>query len=296
MLELASRRLRFSRQLVEDSRRLARLDDDELVVSSVADLRETRLADQLGGRALPHDHAVAEYRDAIRELLRLVEVVRRQENRRAERAQRADHVPGGTARGRIEAGRRLVEEDEIGIADEGDSQVEPAFLPARERLDPRVALLAEPDELDHLVDVTWVRVVAREEPMRLGDGEQRAQLGVLEHDADPLSQCARRIAWIVTEHVRVAPVTCAIALEDLDRGGLAGSVRPEQAEDLALGHLEADTAQCFHLAVGLREPGHVDGIRHGRRRYARGGAWVGCARADPPLRRRGRLHGHRARG
>ena len=121
VLELPSGRQRLRRQLVEHSGRLARLDHDEFVVSPVPDLRETRLADQLGGRALAHDHAVAQHRDAIRELLGLVEVVRRQENRRAERAQRADHVPGGTARSRIEAGRRLVEEDEIGIADEGDS-------------------------------------------------------------------------------------------------------------------------------------------------------------------------------
>ncbi len=133
-----------------------------------------------------------------------------------------------------------------GIADERDAEVEPALLPARERLDARIALLAEPDELDHLVDVARARVVAREEPMRLGDGEQRAELGLLEHDADPLSQRARRIAGIVTEDVRLAPVTRAIALEDLDRRRLAGSVRPEQAEDLALGHLEADAAERFH--------------------------------------------------
>ena len=38
-------------------------------------------------------------------------------------------LPGGAARGRVEAGRRLVEEDELGIADERDAEVEPRFWP-----------------------------------------------------------------------------------------------------------------------------------------------------------------------
>ena len=65
----------------------------------------------------------------------------------------ADHLPGGASRGRVEARRRLVEEDEIGVADERDAEIEPPLLPAGERLHARVALLTEPDEVDHLVDV-----------------------------------------------------------------------------------------------------------------------------------------------
>ena len=106
---------------------------------------------------------VAHHRDAVGELLRLVEVVRRQQHRLAERAQRADHLPRRAPRGRVEARRRLVEEDEIGVADERDAEVEPALLAAGERLHARVALLVEPDELDHLVDVARLLVVAGED-------------------------------------------------------------------------------------------------------------------------------------
>jgi hypothetical protein len=50
----------------------------------------------------------------------------------------------------IEAGRRLVQEDELRVADEGQREVEPAQLAAREGADAGVALLGEADELDHL--------------------------------------------------------------------------------------------------------------------------------------------------
>ncbi len=127
----------------------------------VADLRDPRVADQLGRRPLPHDRPVAEDRDSIGELLRLVEVVRRQQDRRAERPERADHLPGCPSRGGIEARGRLVQEHEVGVADEGHAEIEPTLLAAGERLHARVPLLAEPDEVDHLVDVARVRVVAR---------------------------------------------------------------------------------------------------------------------------------------
>ena len=64
-----------------------------------------------------------------------------------------DELPCRAARGRVEAGGRLVEEEELRVADERDAEVEPALLPARQRLHPRARLLLETDERDHLVDV-----------------------------------------------------------------------------------------------------------------------------------------------
>jgi hypothetical protein len=44
-------------------------------------------------------------------------------------------------------------------------------------------------------------------------------------------------------------ITGAVALEDLDRRRLARAVRTEQAEDLALGNLEADPAHGLVLPI-----------------------------------------------
>ena len=128
-----------------------------LAVLPVADLRLQVGRGQLARRPDAHDPPLPHHRDAVGELLGLVEVVRREQDGLAERAEGADHLPRGASRLRVEAGGRLVEEDEVGIADERDAEIEPSLLPARERLHPRVRLLLEPDERDHLVDVARSR-------------------------------------------------------------------------------------------------------------------------------------------
>ena len=157
-------------------------------------------------------------------------------------AQRADRAPRPSAARRVEAGRRLVEEDELGVADERDAEVEPALLAARERLHPRVALLVQADEVDHLVDVARPLVVAGEHPVDLAHVSTGQSSRLLEHDADPLAERALGRARVEAEHADLARVALPVALEDLDRRRLAGAVRAEQAEDLADGHLEVDAA------------------------------------------------------
>jgi hypothetical protein len=48
----------------------------------------------------------------------------------AEVPEPGDDLPGGAAGGRVEAGGRLVQEDELGVADEGEGEIEPAPLAA----------------------------------------------------------------------------------------------------------------------------------------------------------------------
>ncbi len=242
--------------------RLLGLDDDELAVHAVPDLGATGHSDQLRRRPERHDLAGANHGHPVSELLRLVEVVRRQENRLPEQAQRADHVPRRPASRRVETRRRLVEEHEVGVADERRAEVEPPLLTAGERLHFRVALLGKPDELDHLVDVPRLRVVAREHAMHLADGEQRRVLRVLEDDADALAKRGRRVARVVAEHRGNAGVAPAVALEDLDGRRLAGAVRAEEPEDLACGHLEADPAERLDAAVRLAQVADADRSRH----------------------------------
>src|SRR4051812_35074636 len=66
-------------------------------------------------RGRPHlqDPPLLDDRDAVAQRLRLVEVVRREQDRLAEVLQRAHGPPGVAPRLRVEARRRLVEEDEL---------------------------------------------------------------------------------------------------------------------------------------------------------------------------------------
>ena len=57
------------------------------------------------------------------------------------------------------------------------------------------------------------------------------------------------LAGIVAEHAHLAGVGAAVALEDLDRGRLAGAVGAEEAEDLAAVDGEVDALEGFDVAV-----------------------------------------------
>ena len=262
VFELVSGRERLRGQLVQDARRVVRLDHGRLAVPAVADLRPACVSDQLRRRPELHDPSRADHRDAVCELLCLVEIVGGQEDRLAQRAKCADHLPGGPARGRVEPRRRLVEEDEIGVADERDSEVETPLLPARERLDARPPFLLEADELDHLVDVARMGVVAGKEAVDLADRQHGGALGVLQDDADPLSQLPRCVARVVPEHRGLARIPRAVTLQDLDRRRLPGPVRPEEAENLALSNLEADPAERFDAVVRLAQVANDDRTGH----------------------------------
>src|SRR5207248_3998293 len=141
----------FGGELVEDARRAFGLEDDLAAVLAVADLGRGPGSDQVGRRADRDDLAAAEHCDAVGEALGLVEVVRREHDRLAEAAERAQCLPGLAAGVGVEAGRRLVEEDQFGVADEREAEVEAAALAAGEAANYLVSLVTEPDQLDDVV-------------------------------------------------------------------------------------------------------------------------------------------------
>ena len=70
----------LGRQLVQDARRLLGGDDDLAAVPPVADLHGGMVGEELPRRAGADDLAAAQDRDAVGETLRLLHVVRRQED------------------------------------------------------------------------------------------------------------------------------------------------------------------------------------------------------------------------
>ena len=86
----------------------------------------------------------------VAEPLGFFHVVRGQQDRPACLLEFPDEVPELPARLRIEARRRLVEKQQIRIADERAGERQPLLLPSGERADPGVALLVELDEPNDL--------------------------------------------------------------------------------------------------------------------------------------------------
>ena len=229
-----------------------------------ADRRRPALAvAELVRAALGDDRAARDDRDPVGEPLRLVHVVRGQEHGLAEVAQAGDHVPGLPARRGVEAGRRLVEKEEVRIADQRDADVEPSKLSSGEGAGAGVGPLAEPDVIDRPLDGERLAVVAGVEVERLADGELGPHPALLEDDPDPLPPLAAGRSGVGSEHRDLTRAAVAVALEDLDRGRLPGTVRPQEREHLPGPDLELDPAHRLELAIGLAEAGDDDdGLAH----------------------------------
>ena len=91
--------------------------------------------DERAGRALGDDLRLVHDHQPVAQLLRLVHVVRREDERHALLLEAVETVPEQVSRLRVEAGGRLVEQQQVGLVDEpaGDDQA-PLHAP-RERLD-----------------------------------------------------------------------------------------------------------------------------------------------------------------
>ena len=174
--------------------------------------------------------------DPVGERLRLVHVVGGEEDGLAELAQAADHLPRLAPGRGVEAGRRLVEEEQLGIADQRQRDVEAALLAAGE-LEPSAssAFSVEADELDRLVDVARAAGSSRRTARPPRGPSARA---CSRHSWSTIPIRSRQLAVGARRDRRRARSTSparavAVALEDLDRGRLAGAVGAEEGEDLA---------------------------------------------------------------
>ena len=90
--------------------------------------------------------------DRVGEALRLLDVVRRHEDRRALGAQPVDQRPQLLADLRVEADGRLVEQDEVRPVDERARDQQPAPHAARELVDARVAPVDQVRDLERALD------------------------------------------------------------------------------------------------------------------------------------------------
>ena len=104
---------------------------------------------ELVGRALGDELAVGEDADPVGQLVGLLEVLGGEEDRGAEVGVQPAHLlPHGGAAHRVEAGGRLVEEQDLRVVDQGGGEVEPALHAAGVGADRSVHRVADVDELD----------------------------------------------------------------------------------------------------------------------------------------------------
>ena len=93
----------------------------------------------------------ADQRDLLAERLGLLEVVRREQDRRPLLVQAADVAPELVAQLDVDAGGRLVEDHEARLVQQRAGEQQPAAHPAGELRRAHVALGAQVEDVDHLL-------------------------------------------------------------------------------------------------------------------------------------------------
>jgi hypothetical protein len=106
---------------------------------------------QLRGGSLRYQPAPVQHGDPVRKTVGLVEVLRREEDGDAVPDQFADRLPHRPAAARVQARGGLIEEDDLGTADQGHREVEPAPHPAGQGRRGLVRGFGQVEPLDELV-------------------------------------------------------------------------------------------------------------------------------------------------
>ena len=148
----------------------------------------------------------------------------------------------------------------------GSSDRQPLLLAARHvaRVGLRLRLEADQGErTGGALGAVSAVVEAREQHQQLAGGQHLEQGGRLQLDADPSLHRPRVGPHGLAEHLHLACIRPAQALDHLERGRLSGAVRAEEAERLALVHLERDAVDRHVVAVALGQPVYPDGIHAG---------------------------------
>src|SRR5580704_3673756 len=214
-----------------------------------------------------HDGPVVDDGDPVA-VLRLVHVVRGQEDRDVLALfQVVDVVPDGHPGLRVESDRRLIEEQHPGRVQQAARDLQPALHAAGVGGDHAAPPVPQPDHLEHLTQPRRERrlghaVEVRVEAQVLLPGQVAVQGGVLEHQADVAAHGVPFPHHVMTGDPGGTRGRVRQGAQDLDRGGLALPVRPEETEGLSDGYLEVDAAHGIDLAVPLGQLADRDSRSH----------------------------------
>src|SRR5262245_21465622 len=228
---------------------------------------EQRPIERLGDRARRVDGeqaAALNQGDAIASI-RLVHVRRRDDGGQAVGSQAPQQIPELAARDRIHAGRRLVEEQDLGPVDQRAAERELLLHPARERVCAPIAKWLE-------LRIDWRDAVAfalgrraedrREETDVLLDAEVRIQRELPSHVADTRSQRPQFTDDVLAEDAGGSAIGHEQRREDAEERRLAGAVRADEAEQLARADAERHAVERRVAAEALDETAGDDSVAH----------------------------------
>ena len=215
--------------------------------------------DQHRRRAFGHDLAIVHHDEPVAELLGLVHEVRREHQRGAALLELVQLVPQQVACLGIEAGGRLVEQQQVGLVDQRSGDAHAPLLPAGQWLDLTAGAVAELDEVEQfggpLAGVATADVeVPRVDDQVLEHGQLGVELIGLGHDADPRPDRAAVSLRIEPEDAQLAVRHRRHAADHPHRRGLARPVRAEEPERLARGTVMSMPSTAVNSPKRLTSP------------------------------------------
>ena len=210
--------------------------------------------DQLRRRARSHDPTGPHDRDPVGQPLGLVEVMRREQDRHlAPVPETSDHIQQFQPDPGIQPDGRFVEEEHGGLGDERASDLQPPALSAAVRSDGPVDQLGQREGLHDLLEPPG-DLPDRDAPqtgvdLQVPSTRQRAvHHRILEQDAADPPRGERLGGDVEPGEPRVPPGRRDRPGEHADRGRLARTVGPQEAEHLTGPDIEVHTGDCFDAA------------------------------------------------
>src|SRR5436309_5969272 len=246
---------------------------------------------QVRGRALLDQMSLIDDADAVRERVSLLEVLGGEEDRDPFRVEPADLVPHAHAACRVEAGGRLVQEQDLRVVDERGREIEASPHPARVGLDAVPERGPDVDELRELAEPLLRLRLGEAVEAALESEELDAGLGgvercFLERDADAEPHVDGLEGYVEPRDFGPSRGRKEEGAQHVHERRLAGSVRTQEAVDLACLHVE------IHAVDGagvLEEPPEIlrsdRRIRHGAQTYRHHGTSIADLGGTLPLRR-----------
>src|SRR5437667_1574436 len=234
------------------------LDDDAHPEAGVA-LRLLHGPEE-GGASLVHDEQV------VCEDLRLVEVVRRQEDRRTLQRELPQHVPDRTPAEGIQPDRGLVEEQDLRVRDHRHRDDETLTQAARQVRCELVAVLPQAQILHDLLRSLaglGSRLPADEAEVEdvIVGRQEHLRAGLLRDDGDVRADRLRLCEHVMAEDGRAARARLELGGEDPEESRLPRAVAAEQAEDLALLDREGNVLEGFRPSrVRFSKPFDADDL------------------------------------
>src|SRR4051794_19538243 len=226
------------------------------------DVMERELADRLDPVDLD-EAALPDDRHAVARPVHLVDDVRRQEDRPAVVARLADEPEERLLDKGVKAGRRLIQDEQVGPVLERDDQPDLLLVALGVLLE--AAAGVEVERVDELPDVGLVHAAAQVAEVRDGlrAGQPVVQIELARQVADAPMDRDRIRGRLDAEDLGASGRRTDEVEQDAHRRRLARPVRPEETEDLPLGDLEVKVGDAPVLAVRLRQAFGLDDSGHG---------------------------------